>query len=32
MDNVILQSAIWIGAGALLVFYLKRRRNRKLVP
>ncbi len=32
MSDVILQSAIWIGAGGLLVFYLKRRRNRKLLP
>jgi hypothetical protein len=32
MNDVILQSVIWIGAGALLVFYLRRRRNRKLLP
>jgi len=32
MNDVILQSAIWIGAGVLLVLYLKRRRNRKIVP
>jgi hypothetical protein len=32
MNDVVLQSAIWIGAGVLLVFYLKRRRNRKIVP
>jgi hypothetical protein len=32
MNDVVLQSGIWIGAGVLLVFYLKRRRNRKLLP
>ena len=32
MNDVILQSAIWIGAGVLLVLYLRRRRNRKIVP
>lgn len=32
MNDVIMQSAIWIGAGVLLVLYLRRRRNRKIVP
>jgi hypothetical protein len=32
MNDVVLQSAIWIGAGVILVLYLRRRRNRKLVP
>jgi len=32
MNDVALQAAIWIGAGVLLVLYLKRRRNRKLLP
>jgi hypothetical protein len=32
MNDIILQSVIWIGAGAILVLYLKRRRNRKVVP
>ena len=32
MNDVILNSAIWIGAGVILVLYLKRRRNRKLEP
>jgi len=32
MNDVVLQSAIWIGAGIILVLYLRRRRNRKLVP
>ena len=32
MDGMIVQAAIWVAAGTLLVFYLKRRRNRKMVP
>jgi hypothetical protein len=32
MNDVVLQSIVWIGAGVLLVMYLKRRRGRKIVP
>ncbi len=32
MDNTTVQAALWIAAGALMVFYLKRRRNRKMLP
>jgi hypothetical protein len=32
MNDVIVQAAIWIGAGVLLVLYLRRRRNRKIEP
>jgi hypothetical protein len=32
MNDIVVQSLVWIGAGALLVLYLKRRRNRKMVP
>ena len=31
MDTTV-QTVIWIAAGALMVFYLKRRRNRKMLP
>jgi len=29
MNDMTIQAIMWIGAGAILVFYLKRRRNRK---
>jgi len=29
MDNTIIQAAIWISAGGLMVLFLKRRRSRK---
>lgn len=29
MDGMTVQAIIWIAAGALLVFYMKRRRKRK---
>jgi hypothetical protein len=29
MGDMTVQAIMWIGAGAMLVFYLKRRRNRK---
>lgn len=32
MDSMTVQTAIWIAAGAILVFYLRRRRNRKMLP
>jgi hypothetical protein len=32
MNDVVLQAMFWIGAGALLLLYLKRRRNRKILP
>lgn len=32
MDSMIVQAGLWIGAGAILVLYMKRRRNRKMVP
>ena len=32
MDSMIVQAGLWIGAGAVLVLYMKRRRNRKMVP
>ncbi len=32
MNNMTLQAIIWFVAGAILVFYLKRRRNRKMQP
>jgi hypothetical protein len=32
MGDMVVQSLVWVGAGALLVMYLKRRRNRKIVP
>ena len=32
MDSMVVQAGLWIGAGAILVFYMKRRRNRKMVP
>jgi hypothetical protein len=31
MDSTLVQSVLWIAAGALLVLYLKRRRSRKVV-
>jgi hypothetical protein len=32
MSNVWIQGLIWIAAAALLLVYLKRRRNRKTLP
>lgn len=32
MDSMAAQTVLWIAAGALLVFYMKRRRNRKMLP
>ena len=32
MDSMTAQAALWIAAGGLLVFYLRRRRNRKMLP
>jgi len=32
MSDMTIQAIIWIAAGALLVFYLKRRRKRKMTP
>lgn len=32
MGDMTVQALIWIGAGTLLVFYLKRRRKRKTTP
>lgn len=31
MNDIVMQGLIWVGAGAVLVFYLKRRRGRKVV-
>ncbi len=30
MENTIVQAALWIGAGCLLVMFLMRRRKRRL--
>ena len=32
MDSMAVQAGLWIAAGAIMVLYLKRRRNRKMVP
>jgi hypothetical protein len=32
MSNMWIQALIWMGAVALLFVYLKRRRNRKMMP
>jgi len=32
MNDVLVQSALWITAAATLVLYLKRRRKRKMLP
>ena len=32
MGNMWIQGLIWIGAAALLLVYMKRRRNRKMLP
>jgi hypothetical protein len=29
MDSTIIQSAVWIAAGGIMVLFLKRRRSRK---
>ena len=31
MNAMVSQAFIWIGAGALLLLYVKRRRNRKIM-
>ncbi len=32
MDGMTMQTVMWVAAGGLLVFYMKRRRNRKMLP
>lgn len=32
MNDIVVQGLVWVGAGVLLVLYLKRRRSRKIVP
>ncbi len=32
MNSVLVQGLLWMGAAALLLVYLKRRRNRKTLP
>jgi hypothetical protein len=32
MGNMWIQGIIWVGAASLLLVYLKRRRNRKMLP
>jgi len=32
MDSMTVQAGLWIAAGTIMVLYLKRRRNRKMVP
>jgi hypothetical protein len=32
MNDIVIQGMVWVGAGVLLVLYLKRRRSRKIVP
>ncbi len=32
MDSMTVQAGLWMAAGAFLVLYMKRRRNRKIVP
>lgn len=32
MNDMTMQAIIWFAAGGVLVFYLKRRRNRKMTP
>jgi len=32
MNDLTMQGIIWFAAGSILVFYLKRRRNRKTLP
>ena len=32
MDSNVVQIGLWVAAAAMLVLYLKRRRNRKIVP
>ncbi len=29
MDNIFVQAGLWVGAGATLLLYFKRRRDRK---
>jgi hypothetical protein len=30
MSDIVVQGLVWVGAGAILVLYLKRRRTRKV--
>lgn len=32
MNDMTVQALIWIAAGSILVFYLRRRRKRKTLP
>jgi hypothetical protein len=32
MNDMVVQSVLWIAAAATLVLYLKRRRKRKMLP
>ena len=32
MDSMAVQGVLWVAAGSLLLFYMKRRRNRKTLP
>jgi hypothetical protein len=32
MNSIVIQGLIWVAAAALLLVYLKRRRNRKMLP
>jgi hypothetical protein len=31
MNDIVVQGLVWVAAGAVLVLYLKRRRNRKVI-
>jgi hypothetical protein len=31
MEHTVLQAGLWIAAGAILLLYFKRRRNRKMM-
>lgn len=32
MNEAMVQALVWVGAGSVLVLYLKRRRKRKTLP
>ena len=32
MNDIVVQGLLWVAAGSCLVLYMKRRRNRKMVP
>ncbi len=32
MSNLFVQGVLWVGAAGILLVYLKRRRNRKMLP